>query len=196
MLEHKRYSTLIVSAGEKFTSALTGVLDEENFYPVVVLKSISAARRELLEREYDIIAINAPLPDELGANFAIDRARDSSAGVVLFVPGDIYDEISDKAADFGVMTVAKPTSRAVVRQTLKLLCATRQRVLHVEQKAASFEEKIEEIKLVNKAKWLLVDKLVIDEPRAHRYIEKLAMDTRRTKIQVARDIIEEYKDKE
>ncbi len=35
----------------------------------------------------------------------------------------------------------------------------------------TIEEKMEEIRLVNRAKWLLIRELHMDEPQAHRYIE-------------------------
>ena len=37
---------------------------------------------------------------------------------------------------------------------------------------------MDEWKIVNRAKWLLIGKLGMSEADAHRYIEKLAMDTR------------------
>ncbi len=54
------------------------------------------------------------------------------------------------------------------------------------------EEKITEIRLVNKAKWLLIDKLGMTEPDAHRFIEKRAMDTRTPKREVAQEIIDSF----
>ena len=195
-MSDRRYSALIVSSGEKFTSALMGVLEEENCYPVVTLKNVAAGRRELLEREYDIILVNAPLPDEMGANFAIDVTRESNSGVILFVPSELYDEISDKASDYGVLTVAKPTNKTVVKQTLKLVLATHRKVASMEKKVHSFEEKIEEIKVINRAKLLLMENEYYDEPMAHRYIEKTAMDTRKSKLKVAKEIIEQYQGKE
>ena len=49
-----------------------------------------------------------------------------------------------------------------------------------------------EIRLVNRAKWLLINELKMDEPKAHHYIEKLAMDMCITKRQAAEDIINTY----
>ena len=40
----------------------------------------------------------------------------------------------------------------------------------------ALEEKMAEIRLVNKAKWLLISELKMNEPDAHRYIEKQAME--------------------
>ena len=37
-------------------------------------------------------------------------------------------------------------------------------------------EKIEELRLVNHAKWILIDRFNMSEKESHRYIEKQAMD--------------------
>ncbi len=51
---------------------------------------------------------------------------------------------------------------------------------------------MEEIRLVNRAKWILIDVLGMSENDAHRYIEKQAMDRCVTKAEVARGIISTY----
>lgn len=51
---------------------------------------------------------------------------------------------------------------------------------------------MEEIRLVHRAKWLLINELKMEEPQAHRYIEKQAMDLCTSKRQVAEDIIRAY----
>ena len=61
-----------------------------------------------------------------------------------------------------------------------------------EKKALSIEEKMEEIRIVNRAKWLLISELKMDEQGAHRYIEKQAMDRCISKRIVAEEIIKTY----
>ena len=63
----------------------------------------------------------------------------------------------------------------------------------MQEKQATVEEKIEEIRLVNRAKWLLIECLSMTETEAHRYIEKQAMDARISKREVAENIIKTYK---
>lgn len=61
-----------------------------------------------------------------------------------------------------------------------------------EKKALSIEEKMEEIRIVNRAKWLLISELKMDEQGAHRYIEKQVMDRCISKRIVAEEIIKTY----
>lgn len=60
------------------------------------------------------------------------------------------------------------------------------------KKTLSIEEKMEEIRIVNRAKWLLISELKLDESEAHRYIEKQAMDRCVSKKTVAKEIIKTY----
>ena len=90
------------------------------------------------------------------------------------------------------MTLPKPTSSQMVAQCLRGLCATRERLRKVEERHTSVDEKIEEIRLVNRAKWLLISELNMSEPDAHRYIEKQAMDRGLSKRNIAEDIIKTY----
>ena len=56
----------------------------------------------------------------------------------------------------------------------------------------ALEEKIEEIRLVNRAKWLLIERLGMTEAEAHRYIEKQSMDQRIPRRELAENIIKTY----
>ena len=77
-----RYSILIVSSSERFVHLVKKSLD--GFITIDVRKSGSLARRSLVERDYDIIVINAPLPDESGIELVRD-ASDRSRALILFV---------------------------------------------------------------------------------------------------------------
>ena len=52
--------------------------------------------------------------------------------------------------------------------------------------------KIEELRIVNRAKFVLIAYLKMSEATAHRYIEKQAMDMRITKREVAESILKTY----
>ena len=89
--------------------------------------------------------------------------------------------------------MAKPTSAQLILQSVQLLCATRERLRRMEKKTASVEEKMEEIRLVNRAKWRLIEVLKMTEAQAHRYIEKQAMDRCVNRRTIASEILAAYK---
>ena len=72
------------------------------------------------------------------------------------------------------------------------LISAREMIRKTEKQTTSIEEKMNEIRLVNRAKWLLISELKMTEPDAHRYIEKQAMDRCVSKRQAAEEIIKTY----
>ena len=190
-LEERIYSVLIVSAAAKLNTALSSFLTHPRYGPVKTVSSVSAAKRAWSEQDFDFVIINSPLPDDAGLRFAIDTAA-REAVVLLLVSADAYEEVQERTARHGVFTLYKPLSRPTLALALSWMESARERMRKLEQKTLSFEEKMEEIRIVNRAKWLLISELKMDEPQAHRYIEKQAMDQCVSKREIAEDILRTY----
>lgn len=186
------YSVLLVSASEKLTASLRAMLPCDRYDPVVVAGDVANARRCLLEKPFDLLLINTPLPDEFGTHLALDVCNSSGTGVLLLVRAEHFPDISARVSPYGILVLSKPTNAAILTQSLTLSCATRDRLRRMEEKAATMEEKMEEIRLVNRAKWILIDELKMTEKEAHRFIEKQAMDRCITRRAVAENILSTY----
>lgn len=191
-LRERIYSILVVSATDSFTSAFADLLPETRYYPVHTVASVSAAKRVLSEKTFDFIIINSLFPDDTGIRFAIDTCTTKQTTVLLLVKSDIHAEIHDKVTEYGVFTLPKPTSKPTMIHALNWMESARERLRQFEKKSLSIEEKMAEIRLVNKAKWLLISELKMSEPDAHRYIEKQAMDRCIAKRAIAEEIIKLY----
>ena len=192
VFQERTYSVLIVTASDTFANSVMPLLPMTDYWPVTIVHSISEARRRVVDTEFDIVLINAPLPDDFGMRLAIDICTNSGAGVLLLVKNDLFNDIYAKVVGYGVITLSKPTNLQMVAQNLRILCATRERMRQMQARQATVEEKIEEIRLINRAKWLLIECLSMTEPEAHRYIEKQSMDARISKREVAENIIKTY----
>ncbi len=192
VFQERTYAVLIVSAGDKFDEAARALLPPTDFWPVVTARGAGEARRQMLGAAFDLVLIQTPLRDEFGSALASDICQSSGAGVLLFVKKELYDDVYAEVMEQGVMVLPMPASTQTVAQTLRILCAARERLRRMEEKQATVEEKIEEIRLVNRAKWLLIERLQMTEEDAHRYIEKQAMDLRLTRRAVAENIINTY----
>ena len=188
-LKERVYSVLLVSASESFNAAMEAFLSESTYAPIRIVSNIAAGKRACAERSYDFIIINSPLPDDIGTRFAIDQCNSTSSAVLFMVRAELYSETYDKLAEHGVFVLAKPTSRQVITTALAFLASARERLRKNEKKTISIEEKMEEIRIVNKAKWILIDREHMTEEEAHRYIEKTAMDTCVSKRTIAEKII-------
>lgn len=191
-LKERVYSVLVISAKEKFNASLQSLLPESKYAPVQMVSSVSLAKRVLLERSFDFVFINTPLPDDFGTRFAIEISGNKGTVILLLVRNEVYEEVCDKVTEYGILTLPKPASKQMVAHTLNFMAGIRERLRKLENKSLSMEEKMKEIRLVNRAKWVLIDELKMSEADAHRYIEKQAMDRCISRREIAEEIISTY----
>ena len=190
--QERTYSVLIASASQKFNDAVSPLLSAFRCGPVRCVSDLSSAKRLHSEQFFDFVIINSPLPDDPGIRFAIDLCRETPASVLLLVPGELHEQIRDKVLEHGVFTLPKPVGKSTFSVALGWMAAARERLHKTEKKTLSIEDKMEEIRLVNRAKWLLISELQMEEPEAHRYLEKQAMDRSLSKRAIASQIISMY----
>lgn len=188
--EDSRHSILIVSASEQFDLAVKRSL--AGFITIDTRKTVSLARRSVLEKSYDLVVINAPLPDETGVEFALDATEKSGCAVLLVTPQEVYEDVSDRVIDHGVFVTTKPLQPGRIDKAIRYLVAVQNRIRKYEKKTLSVEEKMEEIRIVSQAKILLVEKKHMTEDDAHRFIGKQAMDHGVSRRIIAEKIIDEF----
>lgn len=186
------YSVLVVSAAEKFNESMDALLPSTDYFPVKFVANIAAAKRAFLEQQYDFVIINAPLPDDYGTRFASQVCASNSTVAMVLVKADVYEATNAKMVIDGIFTLPKPTSAQMISQALKWMAAARERLRRLEGKTTSIEEKMEEIRLVNRAKWLLIENLKMTEQEAHHHIEKQAMNRCCPRKEIALGIIKTY----
>ena len=185
-------SALLVSSSDKGRQMLLELMNGSQPMKLTTASSGSEARRLAAEIEYDLIIVNAPLSDEYGDGLSSTLSLDTSAGILLIVRAENADEVAEKVEDMGVMVLGKPIGRAMFYQAIKMVTAARRRVLGLKSENLQLQKKIDEIRMVDRAKCALIQYLSMTEPQAHRYIEKQAMDRRQTRMQIAQSIIKIY----
>lgn len=183
---------LMVCHSDKARAFFTDILSQSNIRDITTVQSAGEARRRLQDCDFDLCLINAPLPDELGERLACDIAEYASAQVILVVKAELCDEIAAHVEEYGVLTIAKPISRAILWNAVKLAAAANRRIRALQSKNSQLIQKIEDIRLVDRAKCVLIEYLNMSEADAHRYIEKQAMDLRQSKRDVAEAILKTY----
>lgn len=181
---------LIASAGNKTFEYFNGLLPQSD-YSLEYCGSAGEARRMLIDTPPDILVIDTPLKDEFGVELARD-VSDMPMGILLLVKTDIADKVAYDVEDCGVLALAKPNSRQMFYSAMKLLSALCIRLKRMETKNKSLQDKMADIRAVNRAKWLLIDKMNMSEQDAHYFIEKRAMDARISRREVAESIIRTY----
>ena len=189
----KQNSVLVVSGSERSRETLAEVFASSRYAPVTARGSAAEARRLVLDTPFSLVFINTPLPDETGAQLALDLSSSRNCCVALIVPGDHYDQVNEQVEDAGVLTLSKPCTAQQLKQAAAMMSATRFKLADLEQKTATLEEKMAEIRLVNRAKWVLIEQLKMTENEAHKFIERQAMDRCVTRRTIAENILATYK---
>ncbi len=188
-LKEKSYSVLVVSASQNFITNMHDLLSSSKYETVKYTASISSAKRANIEKAYDIVLIDTPLPDGTGDELAIDLSTDESSIVMMLVHYDLYDEIHENYSKYGIFVAPKPISNELLTYSLNWLESARERTRGYEKKTLSIEDKMQEIRLVNQAKLLLITDKGMNEDEAHKYISKQAMDKCVSKGVIAKEIL-------
>lgn len=187
----RKYRVLVAGANDKLGESIAALLPKNEYEPPVFAASVGEIRRLALESTMDLVVLNTPLKDEFGTRLALDLA-DYNIAVLLMVQGDVFDQVCYKVEDYGVLTLAKPVSRQSFYIAVKLLTAMRAKMLRMEKKNQALQEKMQDIRTINRAKWLLITNLQMTEDEAHYHIEKKAMNSRLSRREAAEEIIRTY----
>jgi len=183
---------LIVSSAGSSDVLYKELLSSYAHSQIDIVKDGSEARRRHLNQTFDLILINTPLKDEFGHDLATMLSQKSSAGLILMVKNELYDQISDRVENQGVAVVPKPINKQQFYQALKIVIATHHRLVNLQNENVKLQHKIEDMRIIDRAKFALIKYLNFSESQAHRYIEKHAMDMRISKREVAENIIKTY----
>lgn len=186
-----KYRVLVAGGNEKLCELLSEILPKNEYEFLLSVKTAGEVRRLTMDRSVDLVILNAPLKDEFGIQLAQDLAE-NNMGVLLLTGSDVFEQVSYRVEQSGVITLAKPTTKQSLYIALRALTALRSKLLQMEQKTKALQQKVADIHTVNHAKWLLIQHDNMTENEAHRFIEKQAMDMRLSRREVAESIIRTY----
>ena len=179
------HSVLLVTKDNKISSLISVILFPPLF-ELTLCSDFNEARRKCDERVYNIILVD--FAEGEGTDFAIDIS-DSSSTILLLAPSQHFDQISYKVEPYGILTLTSPFDQFYFYNMIKVAIAVQYKVQILSSQTTKLKEKMEEIRVVNRAKMLLMQNKSMTEQEAHRYIEKEAMDTGAKKLAIANLII-------
>ena len=183
---------LIVSGSAQAGEQLGGFLHSYGCTSLTTVVSGSEARRLLGTTSFPLILVNTPLTDEFGHDLAVTAAESTGAGILLLCKGDIAEDMAEKVGVYGVCVLPRPIDRASLHQSLRLVEATAARIAMLQRENSKLQGKLEEMRLVSRAKCVLMEQRGMTEPEAHRWIEKQSMDGRTTRRETAARVLAQY----
>lgn len=185
-------SILIVSSAEQSFEYLSQMMS--GFSPVKIdtASSVSEARTAASLNDYDLIFINTPLCGGFGDELARELSGNTNSGIMLFVKNELEEKYEQKLLEYGVIVLAKPISKVLFRKAVILLSAAASRLRGIKTENDRLQQEVKDIRLINRAKGILMDYLSMTEDQAHKYLEKQAMDLRISKAEVAKRLLSTY----
>ncbi len=119
---------MIVSAGAAANEYLSARLGELGYLRPVIVPSGTEARRRMLAESFELILVNAPLPDEFGHELCADAAGQTDAGVMLLAKAAAVEQLLAPLNGEGVLVVPKPFSAALFLQAVHMAAASNHRL--------------------------------------------------------------------
>ena len=110
-MQKEHLSIMIVSNDPKMIDYLKKAMPRDRFFPVFVFSNAADARRNVLQRQTDIVIIDTPLPDEFGTKLAQDLSLKCAAAVI--VKPELSERISYKLEQYGIVTLPRTLHKAL-----------------------------------------------------------------------------------
>ena len=182
----------VLSDSEKASSFFESFLREYGCDTVRVTSDVALVKRSLNEWGMDVCLINAPISGHNAQDLARELARDGTCQIMFFIKSDYCDDIAADLGQDGIIVIEKPIHPQTLSAALRIVDASAARLLRMHHEVKRMQSKLDETKVVARAKCVLIEKKGMSEQEAHHYIEKQAMDRRESKRTVAEDILDYY----
>ena len=182
------HSVLVVTKDIK-TSTLISAMLVPPMFDVILAEDFNEARRLCTERVFNIVIVD--FADGEGTDFAVDISSCTST-ILLLAPTQFFDQLSYRVEPYGILTITSPFDQFYFYNMIKIAIAAQYKVQVLSSQTIKLKEKMEEIRIVNRAKMLLMQNKEMSEQEAHRFLEKQAMDRSMKRIAVADEIIKTY----
>jgi response regulator NasT len=172
---------------------LVELLTNEGYQVVAEAADGEEALALARELKPDLVVMDVKMPKMDGITAAATIAEERIAPVVMLTAFS-QRELVERARDAGAMAyVVKPFDSSDVIPAIEIAVGRFAEIRAVEAEVADLEERFASRKAVDQAKGLLQESLGISEPDAFRWIQKTAMDLRKSMREVAEGVIDHSK---
>ncbi|MBR6337260.1 MAG: ANTAR domain-containing protein [Ruminococcus sp.] len=187
--ERPVYSSLIVSGYRKFTESLKQILLENDFTDPCTAESISEAIRLAIGQPLVVIFIRMSAPDEGSLAKMTQALAKSGTCTAVFTSVESYDRLFELVKSSGVYLIPLTPSRQMLLYSLDWLKAGCERVRNADRKNLTFDEKIRQLRMINRAVWQLIEREQLSEEQAQARLEDIAKSEGISKFDAAQRII-------
>lgn len=183
---------LIVSSSNKSKELLVNIAKESGNYNVLAVENSFRGREIIKKMNFDLIIINSPLSDDIEENLSVFVNENTNSSIILIVKNNSPKENRNNIESKGIYIMEKPLNKLILINMINSYIIHRKRFNSIIKENEKLKKKVNDIKLIERAKLTLIQYLKMSEEQSHKYIEKQAMDLRITKVEVAKNILKTY----
>lgn len=140
--------------------------------------------------KFDMVLINAPMRYELGDRLARYAAQRTVTSILFIARETTYLQTKDMLTKFGILCVKKPVQVKPFQQLMKLVESTGTRLAKMESEGIDSKLIIDEIRLIDAAKWHLICAFNISESQASRVYESYVTENNLNRFVAAEKILD------
>lgn len=109
----------------------------------------------------------------------------------LAIVNEPYKSIVQEETD--IFCISSPINNTLLVNSLDMIYQSERRIRKLKDKVHNLEEKINERKIIEKAKGIVMRELHMDEEEAFRHIQKKSMDLGMKMVAYSKDILDNYR---
>jgi response regulator NasT len=189
-VETRPKPTVVIAEDEAIIRLdLKEMLEEEGLDVVGEASDGEAAIRLAREKSPDLVIMDVKMPGMDGLT-AAERINEEQLSAVLILTAFSQKELVQRAADAGAMGyLVKPFQKSDLIPAIDIALARHMELKALREESASLEDQLATRKVLDRAKGKLIDAKGMSESDAFRYLQKKAMDERRSMRQVAEEVL-------
>ena len=180
---------LLADPDPDYRKRLKDLLTQHGYLVAAETEDSQGTLQAAFQTEPDVIIMEAKLPGSKGLEIARIIEEQHLAPVVLITSLNDRDIIEEAKFSAVLGYLIKPVDETSLIPTLEIAIGIFKRLVRVEKENKRLKKELEERKLVEQAKRLLMEKKGLNEPTAHRYLQKLSMDRCCSMAKISQQVI-------
>ncbi len=162
-------------------------------YEVVGQAGDGEAAISITEKEKpDLVVMDVKMP-KLDGISAAERIANQRIAPVVILTAFSQRDLVERARDAGAMAyLTKPFTIEDLMPAIELAVSRFQEIKQLDAEVTDLQQQLKARKLIEKAKGILMKNLKISEPEAFKWMQKTAMDKRRSMTDVAQLVMDEF----
>lgn len=168
---------------------LKDILTRQGHLIVGEAKDGNQALLQIRSTEPDLVILESKLPGTDGLEIAKIIEESRIAPVVLLVEPSQQDVLYNLKDSWVFAFLIKPIQELNILPAIKMARSNFEKIVSLEKEITELKESLDQRKIVERAKGLLMSKKGLSEDQAYKYIQQQSMKKRVSKNEIAEAII-------